>query len=192
MMTAVHRRHDPVSSAGQATSDQVWERLGPLLPGNGDNRGRPARDNRLFLNAVFWILRTAAPWRDPVSSTGQALPPDFGDWKNTHRTPEPRAKGLCRWQDRDVWEQLLDTVIDDPDFEWLMINVSYIKGHPHGTGAWGWNQAIGCTKGAEQQTASGSGLPWYTRTVGPDRRKGGTLHPSQATGREVDAWLPPE
>ena len=81
---------------------------------------------------MFWILRTGAPWRD--------LPPDYGDWKNTHRR-------FCRWRDRGVWEQLLDTVIDDPDFEWLMIDASYIKVHPHGTGARGGNQAIGRTKG---------------------------------------------
>ena len=85
-MTAGHRRHD--------LSDQVWERLRPLLPGRAGQRGRPARDNRQFLDAVFWILRTGAPWRD--------LPPDYGDWKNTHRR-------FCRWRDRGVWAQLLDS-----------------------------------------------------------------------------------
>ena len=39
-MTAAHRRHD--------FSDQVWERLRPLLPGGAGQRGRPARDNRQF------------------------------------------------------------------------------------------------------------------------------------------------
>jgi len=37
--------------------------------------GGIAQDNRRFINGVFWILRTGAPWRD--------LPPDYGDWKNT-------------------------------------------------------------------------------------------------------------
>ena len=62
-----HRRHD--------ISDRVWEILEPLLPGGKGKTGRPAQDNRLFINAVFWILRTGAPWRD--------LPPDYG----TGRTP---------------------------------------------------------------------------------------------------------
>ena len=39
-----------------------------------------------------------------------------------------------------VWNQLLDTVIDDPDFEWLMIDASYIRVHPNGTGTHGSNQ----------------------------------------------------
>ena len=96
-MVAAHRRHD--------MSDVVWERLRGHLPGGEGKRGRPAHDNRRFIDAVCWILRTGAPWRD--------LPPDYGDWKNTHRR-------FCRWRDRGVWAMLLDAVMDEPDFEWLM------------------------------------------------------------------------
>ena len=131
-MSASHRRHDPVSSTGQAISDRVWDCLEPLLPGGAGKVGGPASDNRQFLNAVFWILRTGAPWRD--------LPPDYGDWKNTHRR-------FCRWRDRGVWEKLLDKVIDEPDFEWLMIDASHIKVHPHAAGAVGGNQEMDRTKG---------------------------------------------
>ena len=38
--------------------------------------GCPAKDNRSFINGVFWILRTGAPWRD--------LPPDYGNWQASH------------------------------------------------------------------------------------------------------------
>ena len=123
-MSASHRRHD--------ISNHVWECLEPLLPGGSGKVGRPAFDNRLFLNAVFWILRTGAPWRD--------LPPDYGDWKNTHRR-------FCRWRDRDVWGKLLDEVIEEPDFEWLMIDSSHVKVHPHAAGAVGGNQEMARTKG---------------------------------------------
>jgi transposase len=57
---------------------------------------------RLFINAVFWFLRTGLPWRD--------LPPDYGDWKNTHRR-------FCRWRDKGVWEFLLGRLIDEPDLK---------------------------------------------------------------------------
>ena len=66
-MTAAHRRHD--------MSDAVWERLRPHLPGGEGKQGRPAHDNRRFIDAVCWILRTGSLWRD--------LPPDYG----TGRTP---------------------------------------------------------------------------------------------------------
>lgn len=127
-MQAAHRRHD--------ISDRVWELLEPHLPGREGTRGVTARDNRCFLNAVFWILRTGAPWRD--------LPPDYGDWKNTHRR-------FCRWRDAGVWERLLELLISEPDFEWLMIDASHIKVHPHAAGARGGNQDMGRTKGGSTQ-----------------------------------------
>jgi transposase len=121
-----HRRHD--------ISDHAWELPEPLLPGRPGSWGGIARDNRLFINAVFWILRTGAPWRD--------LPPDYGDWKNTHRR-------FSRWRDKGIWEKLFKALMDDPDFEWLMIDASHAKIHPHAAGAKGGNQAIGLTKGGE-------------------------------------------
>ncbi|ABK45122.1 putative transposase [Magnetococcus marinus MC-1] len=93
-MTASYRRHD--------ISDQLWSRLEPHLPGRAGSWGGVAKDNRLFINAVFWILRTGAPWRD--------LPPDYGDWNNTQRR-------FCRWRDKGIWEKLLDQMIEDPDYE---------------------------------------------------------------------------
>ena len=127
-MQLAYRRHD--------ISDSVWERLEPHLLGRKGTWGGNARDNRRFINAIFWILRTGAPWRD--------LPPDYGDWKNTHRR-------FCRWRDKGAWERLLETLIDDPDFEWLIIDASHIKVHPHATGARGGNQDMGRTKGGSTQ-----------------------------------------
>ena len=97
-----HRRHD--------ISDRAWKLLEPHLPGRRGAWGRVAKDNRKFINAVVWILRTGAPWRD--------LPPDYGDWKNTHRR-------FCRWRDKGVWEKLFNLFVQNPDFEWLMIVDSF-------------------------------------------------------------------
>ena len=44
-------------------SDKQFERVAPHLPGKVGDPGRTA-NNRLFLEAVFWIARTGAPWRD--------------------------------------------------------------------------------------------------------------------------------
>ena len=45
-------------------SDEFWSKLEPLLPGRKGSWGGRAQNNRRFINAVFWILRTGAPWRD--------------------------------------------------------------------------------------------------------------------------------
>ncbi len=44
--------------------DDQWEKLEPLLPGKVGDRGATAQDNRLFVEAVLWIVRTGSPWRD--------------------------------------------------------------------------------------------------------------------------------
>lgn len=74
---------------GFGINDQIWQKLEPHLSGRKGHQGREAKNNRKFLNAVFWILRTGTPWRD--------LPPDLGNWKNTHRR-------FCRWRDKGLWE----------------------------------------------------------------------------------------
>ena len=123
-MEAGHRRHD--------ISDKDWGLLEQHLPGRKGVWGGIAKNNRQFINAVFWVLRTGAPWRD--------LPPDFGGWSNTHRR-------FIRWRNAGVWEKLLDVLIEDPDYEWLMIDASHCKVHPHAAGAKGGNQDMSRTKG---------------------------------------------
>ena len=123
-MTNAQHRHD--------LSDQAWALLEPHLPGQRGQWGGIAQNNRLFINAVLWILRTGAPWRD--------LPPEYGKWGTVHQR-------FIRWRDNGTWERLLETMIDQPDFEWLMIDATHCKVHPHATGAKGGNQAMGLTKG---------------------------------------------
>ncbi len=45
-------------------TDRQWALVAPLLSGNVTNCGVTARDNRLFFNAVVWLLRTGAAWAD--------------------------------------------------------------------------------------------------------------------------------
>jgi transposase len=136
VMTESARRHD--------ISDATWALLEPHLPGQRGQWGGIARDNRQFINAVFWILRTGAPWRD--------LPASYGDWKNTHRR-------FCRWRDNGIWETLLEQLIDEPDYAWLMVDASHCKVHPHAAGARGGNQGMGRTKGGSTPRYTCRGRP---------------------------------
>lgn len=38
-------------------SHSQWERIAPMLPGKASDPGRTAADDRLFVNAVLWVLR---------------------------------------------------------------------------------------------------------------------------------------
>ena len=111
-MSELQHRHD--------MPDNLWNKIEPLLSGTKGKVGRNGDDNRRFINGVMWILRTGAPWRD--------LPESYGGWKNTHRR-------FCRWRDRGAWEDILNEMIEEPDFEWLMIDASHVKVHQHAAGA---------------------------------------------------------
>jgi transposase len=123
-MENVQQRHD--------ISDRVWALLSPLLPGQEGQWGGIAEDNRRFLNGVFWVLRTGAPWRD--------MPSGYGNWNSVYQR-------FRRWRIKRIWEKLLETLIDEPDMEWLMIDASHCKVHQHAAGAVGGNQDMERTKG---------------------------------------------
>ena len=55
-------------------SDSLWNMLIEALP--KFKRGRPSKQTKNFIEAVYFRYRTGIPWRD--------LPQDFGPWKNTY------------------------------------------------------------------------------------------------------------
>jgi|SRR6187401_178532 transposase len=102
-----------------AISDDNWERVKDLLPGRPGTPGRNARDNRLFLDAVLWIGKTGAPWRD--------LPERFGKWNTVW-------KRFDRWAEKGVWKAVFEA-LQDPDLEWLMLDSTVVRAHPCAAGA---------------------------------------------------------
>ena len=103
-------------------ADGQWERIAPLLLGKAGDRGRTAVDNRLFVDAVLWLARTAAPWRD--------LPPELGNWRTAHCR-------FRRWTHAGVWERLFEAMRADPDFESVLVDATICKAHADASGAKG-------------------------------------------------------
>jgi transposase len=103
-------------------SESQWKRLAPELPGKKGDPGRSGKDNRLFVEAVLWLVRTGAPWRD--------LPAEFGKWKTVYTR-------FRRWALKGIWESLFKRLAEDPDFEYVMIDGTIIRVHQDGTGARG-------------------------------------------------------
>jgi transposase len=102
-----------------AISDADWVRIENLLPGRPGEPGWLAVDNRLFVNAVLWIARTGAPWRD--------LPERFGNWNSTWRR-------FDRWARKGTWRRVFEA-LQDPDLEWLILDSTVIRAHPCAAGA---------------------------------------------------------
>ena len=102
-----------------ALTDEQWARLKDLLPGRRGTTGRPARDNRLFVDAVLHVGKTGVPWRD--------LPGRFGNWNSVWRR-------FDRWSRRGVWEGVFES-LQDPDLEWLLLDSTIVRAHQHAAGA---------------------------------------------------------
>ena len=94
-------------------TDQQFARIAPLLPGKPGDRGRTARDNRLFLEAVLFVANNGGRWRD--------LPERFGKWNSVFVR-------FNRWSKKGVWQRLFEAV-QDPDLEWLMVDSTILRAH---------------------------------------------------------------
>ena len=103
-------------------SDAQWAAIEPLCPGKKADPGKTAKDNRLFLEAVLWIVRTGSPWRD--------LPQEFGNWNSVYRR-------YRRWVQLDVFKNIFTHLNTDADYEYTMIDGTIVKTHRHGQGAKG-------------------------------------------------------
>jgi len=103
-------------------SDAQWELIEPHCLGKKSDPGRSGRDTRLFLEAVLWIARTGAPWRD--------LPVEFGKWNSVFK------RFRC-WVKQDVFHRIFKDLSADSDFEYTMIDGTNCKVHRHGLGAKG-------------------------------------------------------
>ena len=103
-------------------SDELWEQMGPLLPGKVGDPGATGRDNRRFMEAVLWRVRTGSPWRD--------LPKDFGNWNSVF-------KRFRRWADAGVFENLFNAINAEPDLEYTMIDGTIVQAHQKASGAKG-------------------------------------------------------
>jgi putative transposase len=95
-------------------SDRQWQRIADLLPGKAGDPGRTGADNRLFVNAVLWVLRSGAHWQD--------LPERYGKWKTVH-------KRFTRWADSGVWERVFASLTRDRDNQYLMLDTTLVRAH---------------------------------------------------------------
>ena len=72
-------------------TDAQWAKMEPHCLGKPSDPGRSGGNNRLFMEAVLWIVRTGSPWRD--------LPAMFGNWSTAYRR-------FRDWREADVFKRI--------------------------------------------------------------------------------------
>ena len=108
--------------ARMVLTDRQWALMEPHCLGKASDPGRSGGDNRKFLEAVLWKVRTNSPWRD--------LPPELGEWNTVF-------KRFDYWSKAGVFRKIFEAVSDDPDMEYAMIDATIVPVHRHGHGAKG-------------------------------------------------------
>lgn len=115
-------------------TDAQWAIIEPFCLGKSSDPGQTGRDPRLFIEAVLWIVRTGAQWRE--------LPGEFG---NERQAPLVRAptrmnsvfKRFRRWVKADIFYHMFKALSTDSDLEYAMIDGTIVKVHRSGQGARG-------------------------------------------------------
>ena len=139
-------------------TDAPWERLRPLLPPQKPRTGRPAKDHRIVLEGILWVLRTGSPWR--------SLPERYGSWKTV-------SSRFYRWQRAGVWDRVLAALQRRADangrLDWSLhfVDSTVVRAHQHAAGAKGgtqqqkrWGAAAAGSRRRSTCGASGAGSPW--------------------------------
>ena len=116
--------------------------------GDERTRGSSGRDNRLFVEAVLWIVRTGSPWCD--------LPDAFGSWNSALRR-------FSRWSAKGIWHRIFAAMDDDGDFEYLIIDSTIVRVHQHAAGA---KKGLKIRPWAAPAVACGPRSRWRCRGLG--------------------------
>src|SRR5690606_32396487 len=98
-------------------TDAQWNAIQDLLPGKASDPGQTAADNRLFVNAVLFVLKTGVPWAD--------LPERFGKSNSVWRR-------FDRWCEKGVWEKVFRAIGEDDlaaELAEIHLDSSSIKAH---------------------------------------------------------------
>lgn len=101
-------------------SDAQWAIIEPFCLGQKSDPGQTGRDARLFIEAVLWIVRTGAQWRE--------LHGEFGKWNSVF-------KRFRRWVRADIFYRRFKALAAHPDLEYAMIDGTIVKVHRSGQGA---------------------------------------------------------
>ena len=135
-----------------ALTDEQWSVIEPMMP-PAKSTGRPRSDLRKIVEAILWILRTGAPWRD--------LPERFGPWQTVY-------DWFNRWSKDGAWDRILEALqirLDAEghiDWEMWCVDGSNVRASRSAAGAGekGGHKSPKTTRWAARAADSGPNSTW--------------------------------
>jgi transposase len=91
-----------------------WKQIYSLLRSKKDIRTSNQRKLRVFIEAIWYIVRSGCQWR--------LLPSYYGSWRAVHLR-------FHSWSKKGVWEYLFKFFQQDPDKESVMIDSTIVRAH---------------------------------------------------------------
>lgn len=67
-----------------------------------------------FIESIYWISRTGAQWRE--------MHEYYGKWNSIYRR-------FNEWAKKNIWHELLEYCVQDPDLENIMIDATIVRAH---------------------------------------------------------------
>jgi len=118
-----------------------WQRIYSILQRISGIRVKEELVTHLFIEGVYFILKTGAQWRE--------LPSCYGKWRTIHK----RYESWCR---KSVWNQILEAISSNYDGESVMIDATIVRAHPC---------AAGYEKGQHDREALGRSKGGFTTKI---------------------------
>jgi transposase len=101
-------------------TDEQWARIAPLMPGGCKGKRGPRSDNRRFMDAIVWMARSGARWRD--------LPAHYGDYQVVKRR-------YYDWIERDVLTGIFKALSTELELALVSVDATVVRAHQHAAGA---------------------------------------------------------
>ncbi|MDX2049864.1 MAG: IS5 family transposase [Rickettsiaceae bacterium] len=92
--------------------EDEWKDIFQFLSSRKDIRSKKEAKLRIFIEAVYYIMRTGCQWR--------MLPTYYGKWRSIHQR-------FSRWVTKGIFEELFKSHHDEADTEWIMIDSTIIR-----------------------------------------------------------------
>jgi transposase len=104
-------------------TQELWERIEPLLPPEQGVTGRPMAPHRMVIEGIVHRYRCGAAWRD--------LPACFGPWQTVWKRHHA-------WSGDGTWDRILAELLAEADevgvLDWkVSVDSTVVRAHQHAT-----------------------------------------------------------